>query len=280
MEIHTRFKYLREAIWFYIVLMLCQMAAEIIVLYASGGAELGAVLSQAALTERLYQILADNTYRMTAISYLLMTLYLLHKRRKSQGPLVLSDGLDRRLPLSAGLWCVVLGMGGCVWSGVLMELLPEKVSAFESYVSDGAALVSTEPLWLQAVVSVLVAAFFEELIFRGLIFSRFRLLMHPVGALFCQALTFASLQGSGAQSVFALIFGMVMGLSVMQTGSLRSAVVIHMAYNLAVFLAEPSYDRIFGSPDIVKGVLLVSGCVFALGAWMLLRGGRRADTDK
>lgn len=279
MEIHTRFKYLREAIGFYIQLTLCQIAAELIVLYTAGAGTLSAVLGEAALTERLYEILAGNVWRMTAITYLLMLLLLLRKRRKTGAPLVLSCGLDCR-PASGGIfWSLVLGMGCCVWSGVLMALVPEKTSPFENYVSAGAAPGNTEPLWLQVIVSVLVAAFFEELIFRGLIFSRFRLLMHPVGALFCQALTFATLHGGGVQSVFALVFGMILGLAVMQTGSLRTAVGIHMAYNLTTFLIEPFYEQIFASPDVTKGVILAGGCVFALGAWMLLRGGRRIDAE-
>lgn len=279
-EINQKYKYLREAIGFYIRLMLCQMGAEFIVLMSGGAATLPVDMDQMEMLEFMLEMLTQNSYRMIIITYLLMTVILWMRRRKQgSSPLVLCDGLDKPIRAGEALWGAVMGAGGCLWAAILMELLGGQATPFEAYVAESATTImpSTEPMWLQFIAVVLFSAFFEEYIFRGLIFSRFRQIMHPMGALFCQAFAFASLHAGGAASISAMIVGTVMGLAVMKTGSLRGAIIVHMGYNLMSFIANPMYDAIFASPDTTKIIIAASAVAFALGAIFFFLDGTKKN---
>ncbi|MBR4875841.1 MAG: CPBP family intramembrane metalloprotease, partial [Clostridia bacterium] len=110
-----------------------------------------------------------------------------------------------------------------------------------------------------------------------LIFSRFRAIMSPMGALLCQAFVFASMYMGGAASASAMVTGTIMGLVVMKTGSLRGAIIVRMAANLMSFMANPMYDAIFASGDTTKTVFAAGAVAFALGAVLFFRSGTKQD---
>jgi len=282
-ELNERFRYIREAVGFYIRLMFCQMGAEIIVLMMNGAMALPANMSQTEMMETMLQLLSQHSYRMIIITYLLMSVVLFLRRRKmGDGALVLSDGLDRSVRPGEAFWGIVMGAGGCLWANVLMELVGGQLTPFEAFVSRSAEhmAAAVEPRWLQFVAVVLFSSFFEEYIFRGLIFSRFRRIMSPMGALLCQAFVFASMHAGGALSTGAMIIGTVLGLVVMKTGSLRAAILVHASFNLASFCANPFYEAIFAAPDTTKMIFVVSAVVFALGAVFFFLDGTKKPADK
>ncbi|MBQ2650921.1 MAG: CPBP family intramembrane metalloprotease [Clostridia bacterium] len=282
-ELNERFKYLREAIGFYIRLLLCQMGAEVLVLTSSGALTMTAGMSDLEMMEAMFELLAQNSYRMIIVTYLLLSVVLwMRRRRTGNTPLVLVDGLDKSVSGAEAFWGAVMGAGGCLWAAILMELLGGKATPFEAFVANGADVLSanTEPRWLQFVAIVLFSSFFEEYIFRGLIFSRFRRIMSPMGALICQAFVFASMHAGGAASTSAMITGTVMGLVVMKTGSLRGAIAAHAGFTLMSFMASPLYDAIFASPDTTKTIFAASAVVFALGAVFFFRSGTKSASGK
>ena len=279
-EINMRFKYLREAIGFYIRLMLCQMGAEAIVLVSSGALALSPNMGEVEMMEVMLEMLSQSSYRMIIITYLLMAVILFYRRQKQPGELlVLSDGPEKPVRMGEAFWGAVMGAGGCLWGAILMELLGGKATPFEAYISKTTEVLSQsiEPMWLQFIAVVLFSSIFEEYIFRGLIFSRFRAIMSPMGALLCQAFVFASMYMGGAASVSAMVTGTIMGLVVMKTGSLRGAIIVRMAANLMSFMANPMYDAIFASGDTTKTIFAAGAAAFALGAVLFFRSGTKQE---
>ena len=282
-EINKRFKYLREAIGFYIRLLLCQMGAEAIILMSSGALALSPDMGETEMMKVMLEMLSQSSYRMIIITYLLMAVILFYRRQKQPGePLVLTDGLDQPIRMGEAFWGIVMGAAGCLWSAILMELLGGKPTPFEAYVSRAMETLSqsVEPMWLQFVAAVLFSSIFEEYIFRGLIFSRFRAIMPPMGALLAQAFSFGSMYMGGAASAGAMVTGTIMGLTVMKTGSLRAAILVRLAYNLMSFVANPMYDAIFASADTTKIIFAASAAFFALGAIFFFRDGTKKMEEK
>ncbi len=282
-EVYERFRYLREAIGFYFRLLLCQIGAEVILLTTNGAMNMTADMSEAEMMQAMLELLAQNSNRMIIVTYLLLAVVLFMRKRKlGGGPLVLSDGLDKPVRSSDALWGAVMGAGGCLWAAILMELMGGKATPFEAYIAQNVEtqVPAAEPRWLQFIAVVIFSAFFEEYLFRGLIFSRFRRIMSPMGAVLCQAFAFASLHAGGAASTGAMIIGTVMGLAVMKTGSLRASVIIHVGFNLMSFFANPMYDAIFASTDTTKMIFAASAVVFALGAVFFFREGTKKAVGK
>ncbi len=282
-EINKRFQYLREAIGFYIRLLFCQMGAEAIILLSSGALAVSPNMGEAEMMEVMLEMLSQNSYRMIIITYLLMAVILFYRRQKQPGePLVLVDGPKQPIRLGEAFWGVVMGAAGCLWAAILMELMGGQATPYEAHVSQSMEVLSqsAEPMWLQFIAVVLFSSIFEEYIFRGLIFSRFRMIMPPMGALLCQAFTFASMYMGGVASAGAMVTGTIMGLVVMKTGSLRAAIIVRMAYNLMSFTANPMYDAIFASADTTKTIFAVSAVFFALGAIFFFCSGTKKSADK
>ena len=282
-EINQRFKYLREAIGFYIRLLLCQIGAEVVVLVSSGAMNISPDMSEMEMMQYMLELLSQNSYRMIIVTYVLYAVLLYNRRRKlGKGAMVLQAGLDQPVRPGEAFWGFVMGGAGCLWGAILMEQMGGQATPFEAFISKETAtvLLSSEPLWLQFAAVVVFSAFFEEYIFRGLIFSRFRAIMSPLGALLCQAFVFASMHAGGAASTNAMIVGTIMGLVVMKTGSLRGAVVAHVGCNLMSFAASPMYDMIFASVDTTKMIFAASAVLFALGALFFFLDGTKKQSGK
>ena len=83
--------------------------------------------------------------------------------------------------------------------------------------------------WMQVVLLCLVAAFAEEIFFRGA--------LQPDIGIFATALLFGLLHAYGKLYVFlAMLAGVGLGYTYMWTGSLAAAVAAHAVYNLAIAL--------------------------------------------
>ena len=92
------------------------------------------------------------------------------------------------------------------------------------------ALVSGSNLWLQILVTVILAPIVEELIFRRIMISR----MHPYGerlAVVVSALMFGLFHGNVSQFFYAFAVGLVFGYVYLRTGKVRYTIALHMFVN-------------------------------------------------
>ncbi len=102
--------------------------------------------------------------------------------------------------------------------------------------AEGAASPSSEPVWMMLLFGVLLAPFFEELLFRMDVFSllikRFSLRWTVV----LTALLFALVHGYSLQGfVSCLVAGLCFSILMARTGSLITCVIAHMLCNLEAF---------------------------------------------
>ena len=123
---------------------------------------------------------------------------------------------------------------------------------------------------------VLVPAFCEELLFRGVILDR----LLPYGktaAILISAFTFGLMHGSFSQLFFATVAGIMLGLCYTETGSIWPGVIVHMLNNLWSYLAQYWYEWSSYNDELQYNLLILLPLLFvgSLGAIHLLAYGEK-----
>ncbi len=92
-------------------------------------------------------------------------------------------------------------------------------------------LVSEAPLWLTALVVVIIGPIFEELIFRKFIIDRLSRFGTTL-AIVASSIAFGLFHGNFYQLFYAVLLGFVLGYIYVKTGDVRYPIVMHMLINL------------------------------------------------
>lgn len=141
---------------------------------------------------------------------------------------------------SSVLLACLLGLGCLLfWSSLtglldMWQLLPEMPwteRAMESLLGSGLV-----PLLVSVGV---VTPVYEELLFRGIIFSRMRRVLRPTTALILQAAVFGAVHVDPVKVVYAFALGILFALVYLWTASLWVPIAAHVAVNAGAFLALP-----------------------------------------
>jgi membrane protease YdiL (CAAX protease family) len=119
---------------------------------------------------------------------------------------------------------------------------------------------SSAPQWFTFIAVALVAPVFEELIYRGLILRKARVVSDRF-AVFFSAAVFALTHGFLDQAVSAFPLALLWGLIYVKTGKLRNTILLHMAFNGFNMMLEYASD-IFSIR--VTNSLIASLCIIGL----------------
>ncbi len=123
--------------------------------------------------------------------------------------------------------------------------------------------------------SVIMAAFVEEIVFRGFLLQSLRRFGDQF-AILISAIIFAIIHANIYQFTTAFIMGLVLGFSVIVTGSLWTGIIIHALHN--TYLVALGYAEM-GLPDTCYKIILFSvGIVFITGFVVsLINLARKSD---
>ncbi len=136
------------------------------------------------------------------------------------------------------------------------------VGVFSYSFVGGFSLMSGYQIVLQFLVSALLPAFCEELLFRGAIMEN----LLPFGrqnAIFASAFLFAIAHQNAAQMLYAFAAGILLGLIYERTGSIWNCVLLHLVNNfMSVIILVLSAQ--FGQNAPI-GYLFVEGSIYLLG---------------
>lgn len=202
------------------------------------------------------QPLLDATMLITIISGLLTIgiICVIFKCRKQK----LSKSFCLR-KISGGtvVSVTLLGFGLNLMFGILVLLLPE--SWIASYEETASAAFAGE-FWQMAIAVVIMAPLVEELVFRGLIYTRLKQGMPVVVAMIITSLWFGVMHGHPLWAAYAAVLGLVMVWIFERTKSLFASMLFHFGYNsvAAIEMALPE-----SVPDWVGIVMLAGGVVLA-----------------
>lgn len=92
-------------------------------------------------------------------------------------------------------------------------------------------IYAKQSLWVMIIAVVILAPIAEELIFRGLIFKRMNDYMSAVWAILLSSVLFGVFHENMVQFVYASILGLLFGLLMHTSGSVKMAIAGHMAAN-------------------------------------------------
>lgn len=169
----------------------------------------------------------------------------------------------RQWKLSGCLWTAVTGIGSCFFVNNLIILTGLTSEAYE----EANKLLYQPPFGIQIVAIGILIPVAEELVFRGLGYSRMRWSLPFAGAAFVSAAYFAWYHGNLVQGVYAGCLGLLLAGAYEAYHSLWAPVCLHVAANLSSLLfTELVPDEM--QPPLMP-VILVSGAVMMFGIYKM-----------
>ncbi len=151
--------------------------------------------------------------------------------------------LLRRLPRAEkipvdrlSLWELLQALVFCLGAGYLFGYISQgliEVLEFASGLSSYDRVTEIEqvlPLWASIVFTALLPPLMEELLFRKILFNRLRAL-GDTSAVLLSALAFSLFHTNLYQALYAFVVGMIFGVIVLLTGSIRDTILLHMCIN-------------------------------------------------
>lgn len=157
-------------------------------------------------------------------------------------------------------------MAVCMAIGARMSVnsyyyFSQSIHLLKKSIDDAAAIspeLSTVGQMLTAVFAIaIIAPFFEEVLFRGLVYGKLRTVMRPWAAIFLQAVFFGVAHAVLFQSIFAVIMGILLGIIYYKIGSIVTSAICHSAFNLSVVFFYEDMTALSAVLMLVFGSLLV-----------------------
>lgn len=166
------------------------------------------------------------------------------------------------------LWPVVLlGASLAIVTCYMISTIPWPEEMLATYEELYAA--SADETVLTFFVTVMIAPILEEIIFRGLAFTRFCRVMPPAAAVLLSSVIFGAFHGALIWMIYAIIGGVAMTLVYMKYRSLYAAILMHMVFNLV----GGYLITLIVTPSVVVDLLIVGVAiaVFNVVGFYLLR---------
>lgn len=175
-------------------------------------------------TSFIYYMLNALVEGMFALSAVIVA-----KRRKAN--IVKCAGMDKKINGSLVGWCFLLAIISMIGFGNVTNVFIEILEIFGYSTGGDNIVISNFWQYLGWVfASCAVAAFCEELLFRGVIESGFRKWGIKV-AVGCSALIFMIMHGSATQTVHQFIVGVIVGYIFYKTNNLWLGFLVHFFNN-------------------------------------------------
>lgn len=170
--------------------------------------------------------------------------------------------------------CLVLGLSAYFTLSAGLSLLPFS-EAFLSGYAQAVPLGKGAARWLELCVLVLLVPVMEEVLFRGVILDNLRQAMPIWAAAGMECLLFAWGHGQLLWFLYALAMGAVLTLLRLKTGSLRTSIAFHMAFNGANYLQTWLVGAVGESRGALFIVFIAGLLIGLLSAVLLLKRYRK-----
>lgn len=151
---------------------------------------------------------------------------------------------------------------------VAMERIPFPASWIESYQKSSTALVSGY-MAVNLLATILMAPILEEVVFRGLMYTRLRRGMPKLLAAVIVSGAFAIMHGTIIWGIYTFIFSMLLVWTFERFHSLKANILFHMSFNLVGMVLPLTMPKTTAAQDMIIG--LAAAIVMALVIWWIYR---------
>lgn len=162
-----------------------------------------------------------------AAGTLILTVFLFLKDRKLEKLCGIADSAKK--PASAFVLIVLLGAVGSIAATCLMTMA--QIAFYDSRYHQAAQVVYETGFTMQLAVLGILIPVSEEMMFRGVLFKRFRERQGFWYSAVCSAMFFMLMHTNTTQMIYAFLLGLMLAYLYERTGSLKAPVLLHIAMN-------------------------------------------------
>ncbi len=191
----------------------------------AAGEEIDIVAMTTEVTELLMGRLMELTFVAGLATLVFFWLVFLIRRKK-----ITKEVCLRKFPVNGILPIAVLAACFNVITTVVVSYFPWPQSWMDSYAASASSIDGSLMAWLTA---VLMAPVLEEIVFRGLMYTRLKKGLPAIAAAIVTSLAFGIAHGTIIWFIYTFIFSLVLIWVFEKFQSLGACIVLHMAYNLS-----------------------------------------------
>ena len=258
------FKALGKAVAYFAVYLLVQVLVSMVfstVISARMTMEMmasGEELDVMAMTDALMAEVMSKAMEMTFVAGLVTLLifwivFLIRKKKFTKEVCI------RKIPVTGILPIAIMAAAFNVITTVIISFMPWPQEWMDSYVQNSSAIDGSFMAWLTA---VLMAPILEEIVFRGLMYTRLKKGLPVVVAAILTSLAFGIAHGTVIWAIYTFIFSMILIWVFEKFQSLTACIVLHMAYNLSG-MALSLIPEEAGIIILILFVISITGVIFA-----------------
>lgn len=138
--------------------------------------------------------------------------------------------------------CVLLGITASLALNILVELASAAMGGSETQILDSEKYEVVEsiqysvPVWLGIVLYGILSPIVEEMVFRGVLYSRIKKFYSVTKAVVFSALLFGAFHANLPQFLYGTAMGVFIALCYEYSGCFAAPVLMHMSANIFIFL--------------------------------------------
>lgn len=183
---------------------------------------------------------------------------------------------------SSAAFSLMLGCSSYIVLFYAIALIPFPDAWFESYLEQSSVL-SGGNLWIQILATVVMAPILEEIVFRGLIYTRLRNCMPKLLAAVLTSALFGVMHGTIVWFFYTFILALLMTFIFEKTESLLGNMLLHAAFNACgtaiSLLPKTTQDAIDSMPFFVHIGILAIGAAASLFGILHFLTDRQEDME-
>ena len=191
--------------------------------------------------------------------------------------------LPERVPISKYWSVVVFGIAGCIAATCLMAMI--QLAFYDEQYQQTAQITYSAGFLMQIIGLGVVIPVAEELMFRGILYKRFRERQGFWYSALWSSLLFSFMHSNTTQMIYTFLLGVLLAYLYEKFGSFRAPVVLHILLNTGsvVFTELGVFGWLAGSPvrmagAVISGAFLCS-VMFVLIQRMPVRIKTQQNTD-
>ncbi|MBO4460264.1 MAG: CPBP family intramembrane metalloprotease [Clostridiales bacterium] len=168
---------------------------------------------------------------------------------------------------------VIAAVGSMFFLNFMLTILPIPADLMGA-LSNGMSKLTAYPMWQALLANSLLVPIMEEVVFRGYLYSRLSKAMPEIVVAIITSAIFGICHGGIVWAAWAFLFGMIICVFRMKTGSIIPGIIFHIIMN--TFSTLTSYTSLFdGMTETVMYVLTIVGGILLAGSLAVTIAGKK-----